>query len=191
MNNKVFKFLNNSLVSWWIPFFIGIIFIIISGILFFYPFESYEYLSIAFSCSLLLAGIVELLYSRFGKKTEVQYWFFFSGIINIIAGALFIQNIDLVMMMLPYYFGLWLLFRSFLLFDINYESRRLKINNSKYFLILGLLTMIMAVVILFNPFIGKLSIVLLTTATFFGLGLFNIILSITIKNTIIHYNKKT
>ncbi|MDN3493243.1 HdeD family acid-resistance protein [Winogradskyella bathintestinalis] len=190
MEYSISKFLKEHVVSWWIPLAFGILFIVLGSIIFFYPFKSYEYVTIALGIALIIAGIGELLHSRFGQKSELKFLGFFSGIISLFVGVLFIQNTELTMMLLPYYFGLWLLLRSFLLLGFNSEAKKLKITKTTPVLVLAILTGLMAVIILFNPVVGKFGIIILIALTFFALGLFNIMLAITLKKITTFYNLK-
>lgn len=171
--------------------FLGIVFVILGISLMIYPFESYVTISLVFGVSILIAGILEIWHAiSVPKENESSMPFFLGGLISVYVGVLFVLNTELTMLFLPYYFGFWLLFRATLFFGKAYDLKSSNLPNWTAFLGLGIATLLLSVLILINPVYGSLHIVILTALTFIALGVFNFMLSHTIKKTVIMLKNK-
>ena len=64
----VFNEIKHSVKNWWTSLLLGIVYIIVALWLMFSPLSSYVALSIVFSISMLISGILEIIFSLSNRK---------------------------------------------------------------------------------------------------------------------------
>ena len=121
----VFNEIKHSVKNWWTSLLLGIVYIIVALWLMFSPLSSYVALSIVFSISMLISGILEIIFSLSNRK-EVPSW--------------------------------------------------------GWYMAFGILAIICALIILWQPAVGALYVVYMISFTFFIIGLFRVMLSFELRN---------
>ena len=121
----VFNEIKHSVKNWWTSLLLGIVYIIVALWLMFSPLSSYVALSIVFSISMLISGILEIIFSLSNRK-GVPSW--------------------------------------------------------GWYMAFGILAIICALIILWQPAVGALYVVYMISFTFFIIGLFRVMLSFELRN---------
>ncbi|MFA6770161.1 MAG: DUF308 domain-containing protein [Bacteroidales bacterium] len=184
------KTIKNAIKHWYIPLFVGLLFVIISIVAFVAPMESFVTLAVLFALSLLLGGLSEIIFSTCNREQLDNWgWSLAFGIVTFIVGVLLLINTSLSMTTLALYIGFIILFRSISAISISLDIKRYGSKNWGYLLALGLLGAIFSFILLWNPLFAGLSIVVWVALSFLFAGLFSIYFSFQLR-TLHNYSKK-
>ena len=164
---------------WWLFILRGILFLIAGFLTFRYPLESYITLSIFFGVTMFVTGIIELYYVFSNRRTQGWGWRFAAALIDFILGIVLILNINITMAVLPFLVSIWFLFRGIAMMSF---TGVLKDTGSIAWLVTGgILLILLAVLILFDPAFGAITIITWTGIAFIVAGIFNIVLAFKLK----------
>lgn len=109
----VFNEIQHSVKNWWTSLLLGIVYIIVALWLMFSPLSSYVALSIVFSISMLISGILEIIFSLSNRKGVPSWgWYLVGGIIDLILGIYLIAYPMVSMEVIPFIIAFWLMFRA-------------------------------------------------------------------------------
>lgn len=112
----VFNEIQHSVKNWWASLLLGIVYIIVALWLMFAPLSSYVALSIVFSISMLISGILEILFAVSNRKGVPSWgWYIVGGIIDVILGIYLIAYPMVSMEVIPFIIAFWLMFPRLLL----------------------------------------------------------------------------
>lgn len=162
---------------WWLQILVGILWITVGGATILLPKQSFLVLALAFSFILATTGVSHIIFSLYNRKyTEIFIWNLVVGIIDVLIGSLLVSHPEITAVTLPFVFGFLLIFRSISLLSFSIETRRFKNSHWTYVFILGISTLIFAIVVLFFPLIGIFTIIFWTGTGFFISGLGNLYL---------------
>jgi uncharacterized membrane protein HdeD (DUF308 family) len=142
------------------------------------PGRSYMALSLLFGAIILVAGVAELIHAYGNRHDSGWGWRLFAGIIDLILGIILVSNIEVSMRVLPFVMGIWFLFRAVSLFTFATVVR-----PSLWVIIGGILTTLFALLVMFNPVFGAMTIVVWTAIAFIIAGIFNLVLGFRLKAT--------
>ena len=107
----VFNEIQHSVKNWWASLLLGIVYIIVALWLMFAPLSSYVALSIVFSISMLISGILEILFAVSNRKGVPSWgWYIVGGIIDVILGIYLIAYPMVSMEVIPFIIAFWLMF---------------------------------------------------------------------------------
>jgi uncharacterized membrane protein HdeD (DUF308 family) len=167
----------------WVPELItGILFVAVGLWVFKTPASSYVALSIFFAITFLLTGIMKTSFAFSSRKYVAGWgWSFAGGIIDILIGVLLVSTPSLSITVLPLFIGFALLFRSAQAIGLSVELSRLRIPDWGWLLFFGILGLVLAFIMLWNPVFAGLSIVVYTVMAFISIGIFQIFLSFRLK----------
>ena len=99
----VFNEIQHSVKNWWASLLLGIVYIIVALWLMFAPLSSYVALSIVFSISMLISGILEILFAVSNRKGVPSWgWYIVGGIIDVILGIYLIAYPMVSMEVIPF-----------------------------------------------------------------------------------------
>ena len=161
----VFNEIQHSVKNWWASLLLGIVYIIVALWLMFAPLSSYVALSIVFSISMLISGILEILFAVSNRKGVPSWgWYIVGGIIDVILGIF------------------WLMFRGFSSTGYSIDLKRYGTRDWGWYMAFGILAIICSLLILWQPAIGALYAVYMISFTFLIIGLFRVMLSFELKN---------
>ena len=139
------------------------------------PFESYLSMALILAAVILVTGILEILFSVLNfKSIEDWGWILLSGLIDFAVGGYLLLYPLITMAVLPVVIGLWLLFRSFSTILSGLELRRYKVPHWGWYLVAGLLLIILSLAILTNPIFGIINLVYFTGVSLIWAGIFRI-----------------
>lgn len=166
------KQLAKAVKNWWINLIIGVVFIAAGVETLQTPEASYYSLYQLFATILLGAGAAQVYYSISNRKLLVGWgWYLSNGTFDLIVGLVLISRTIISAELLPYFVGLWLIFKGIngISFSIDIKEYGVKVWwwMLSIFIIIGILGLLIIV----NPVAGIASIVLLTSWAFISLGL--------------------
>ena len=179
----VFNEIKHSVKNWWTSLLLGIVYIIVALWLMFSPLSSYVALSIVFSISMLISGILEIIFSLSNRKRVPSWgWYLVGGIIDLILGIYLIAYPMVSMEVIPFIIAFWLMFRGFSSSKYWCHQDRRGHHDWGWYMAFGILAIICALIILWQPAVGALYVVYMISFTFFIIGLFRVMLSFELRN---------
>ena len=167
---------DRSIRHWWVFLVRGILFVLVGLYMALNPASSYVALGFFFGLVILLAGVGELLHVVRDRDKGSRGWHLMLGIIDIILGIVLMSNISAGVTILRIIVGLWFLIRGTSLLSFSRFAGR-----SALLTVGGIITIIFAILILFNPAFGAMTIILYTAIAFIITGLFNVLLGFRLK----------
>lgn len=146
MKDLLKKFAKSSLV-------ISIVLIILALFLIFKPTESLNFIVILIGIVLAILGIMHMI-SYFSSSKEFKSLSFelIEGIAYICTGILLIINPNLINEFLATLVGAWMIIQSIIRFQFAFNLKAIDNKGWAVMLILSIITFILGVVIIFNPF---------------------------------------
>lgn len=146
------------------------------------PQDSYLTLSILFSLSFLVSGIIETFFALQNTKNLNGWgWYLVSGLISLIMGIFLLMYPALSMFILPLVVGFTLLFRSFELLGFAFEEKEAGVLNWGNLAIVSVLSIILSFILIANPVFTGISLVVFTGLAFISTGISSVILSFNLK----------
>ena len=133
----------HSIDNWQLSMLLGIIFFIVGIVVFFEPGGTYLALSVLFGIVVILSGAFELYLGTKAPTGSGKGWYIAGGVVEILLGILLLCTPSMLFTILPFVLGFWLLFRGFL--AVGVASGTMGV---------GILVIISAFLVLFNPIIG-------------------------------------
>jgi uncharacterized membrane protein HdeD (DUF308 family) len=169
--------------NWWWFIIKGLLFIVAGIAIFSRPAEGYVGLSILFSLVMLGSGFAQIFFSIANSNILPGWgWTLASGILDLAIGIYLIAYPAVTMVSLPYILGFWLMFAAFYLFGAAFDLRNLAIKNWGWLLFGGLLTLVCAFLVLYNPAAGVATIITWSGIAFLVAGAFNLVLAFKLKS---------
>lgn len=172
MTNEFLKPIRKSVKQWYLPLITGIILISVALWTFSNPAKSFLGLSLLFSISFCVSGILEIIFSISHKRQLDNSLVL--GIITLLIGVLLLLNPGLSMIGLALYIGFLILFRSFGAIGIVLDLKSYGESNWGGLLALGILGVLFSFILIWNPVLGGLSIVIWTGITLLTGGIFSL-----------------
>lgn len=146
------------------------------------PLSAYLALSILFSASFAIAGLMEVAFAIANRKAMKGWgWTLVYGLFNLLIGFILSSNPLISMTTLPIYIGFVVLFRSSLIIGAALDSENYGISGSGSLLLLGILGMLFAFILLWNPTFAGLSLVAWTAIALITAGAYGIYFSLLLK----------
>ncbi|HZK08246.1 MAG TPA: DUF308 domain-containing protein [Bacteroidales bacterium] len=172
------KSLKKAIRHWYIPLIVGLLFIIVSVVVFVSPASSLLALAIFFSLSLLFGGLSEIIFSVANRdQIENWGWSLAFGIVTLVVGVLLFLNPGLSLDVLAFYVGFVILFRSIGAISFSMDVKKYGGPNWGWLLAFGILGTIASFILIWNPLFAGLSVVILIALSFLFTGLFSICFS--------------
>ena len=98
----VFNEIQHSVKNWWTSLLLGIVYIIVALWLMFSPVSTYVALSIIFSVSMLISGILEIIFAFSNRKGVPSWgWYIVGGLIDLVLGIYLIAYPMVSMEVIP------------------------------------------------------------------------------------------
>ena len=185
----VFDGIGQSVKNWWMSLILGILYIGVAICLMFAPLGSYIALSIVFSISMLISGLLEIFFAISNKKQVSSWgWYLAGGIIDLILGVYLVVYPMVSMEIIPFIIAFWLMFRGFSATGYSMDLKRYGTREWGWYMAFGILAILCSLLILWQPAVGALYAVYMISFTFLIIGLFRIMLSFELKN--LHKRKR-
>lgn len=174
--------IESKLKHWYLLLIFGLISIFLGILVFNTPEQTFLVLSVAFSYCFMISGILEAIYSVLNKDHMANWgWYFALGILTFIVGAQLTVQPNLSVMLLTFYIGFWLLFRSMMYISSGIDLKKANSSNWLYVVFLGVLGVIFSLFLLWNPFITSIAISVWIGCALVCLGIIQIVLSFSLK----------
>ncbi len=174
--------ITKSVKHWYIPLIIGIILIAAGIYVFMVPLETYVTLSVLFSISFIIIGILKIFFSiRNHKILKGWGWYLVGGHLSLAVGIILSIYPGISIVILPFAVGFILLFISFLLLRFSFEMKNLEILSWGNAAILSVLGIIFSFMLVVSPLISGISLVVITGVAFIFTGISSIVLSFDLK----------
>ncbi len=173
-----FQTITRSVKHWYIPLIIGIILIAAGIYVFMVPLETYLTLSVLFSISFIIIGILDIFFSiRNHKIMQGWGWYLVGGLLSLAGGIILCIYPGISIVILPFVVGFTLLFLSLHLLGFSFEMKSLGILNWGNTAILSVLGTIFSFMLVVRPLISGISLVVITGISFIIIGVSSIVLS--------------
>lgn len=170
--------ITKSVKHWYIPLIIGIILIAAGIYVFMVPLETYVTLSVLFSISFIVIGLLNIFFSiRNHKILQGWGWYLVGGLLSLAGGIILSIYPGISIVILPFVTGFTLLFLSFLLLGYSFEMKTLRILNWGNAAILSVLGVIFSFMLIVSPIFSGISLVVITGVSFIVIGISSIVLA--------------
>jgi len=166
----------NNIRHWWIFLLRGLLFVLFGIYILNTPLVSFEAISFLLGAVIIIAGIAELIHSYANRYIAGQVYRFYIGLLDVALGLLIAFDLKIIFAVLPLILGVWFLIRGFSLFSFAGVIR-----NSWLLMIVGVVTIIFALLVIFNPAFGVMTIVLWAAYAFIITGISNVVLAFRLK----------
>ena len=178
MNNLFFKRIKQSVKHWYLHLIIGLIFIAVGVWVFASPVKSYTALTIVFSISFLVSGIMEILFAISNRKVLENWgWTLALGIFTAIVGVMLLSNLAISAFTLALYVGFMLMIHSFWAIGSAFDLKDYGVKGWGVSLFIGILGVLFAALLIVRPAIGGMTLVFWTGLALIASGAFNLFLS--------------
>lgn len=179
----IFEELKLEVKNWWISLILGILYVVVALSIMFSPFDGYAALSVLFSVSMLVSGLLEISFAISNRQRVPSWgWYLAGGIIDLILGFYLIAYPLLSMEVIPFVIAFWLMFRGFSSVGYAMDLKRYGTRKWGWYTALGILSIICSFIILWQPIVGAIYAVYMISFAFLSVGIFRIMLSFELKN---------
>lgn len=187
MDRSLFEEVKSAVRNWWVSLVLGILFIGLALFLMFRPLEGYETLVIFFSVCILLSGILETIFAVSNRNVLRGWgWYFSCAIIDLLLGLFLVCFPAVTAAVIPIILAFWIMFRGFSAIGSSMELQRMKVRGWGWFLAFGILGIVCALAIIWNPMAGALASLYIVAFSFLFMGFFRIMLSFELRNLYKH-----
>ncbi len=181
MSNFI-KLISNTIKHWYLPLITGVIFIVLGIYVFGYPVESYVALSLVFSISFLVTGLMEVYFSISNRKILDNWgWSLVFGIVNAVIGVLLLMHPNISLNALPFYVGFMLMFRSITGLGYAFDLKNYGVPHWGRLMFMAVLGLIFSFILIWNPVFAGLTVVVWTALSLIMAGVYNIYVSLKLK----------
>lgn len=181
MKNNIMNYVKQESKYWWTSLFIGIFAIVLGVCSICTPERTLATLTYLFVIVFFISGIIDVIFSLSNRKSYFGWgWVLAGGIIDILfAFVLLTLPQPILTVLLVYFVGFWILFRS--IWTIGIAAELNNFINATWLLILGIISMIFSIFYIISPIFGGIVIVILVSIAFILYGIFRIYYSFQIR----------
>lgn len=160
---------------WWVPVIRGIIAIIFGILAFMYPGLTVAVLVIFFGAWILVDGVFRVIGAIGGRATDPEWgWHLVIGILGILIGFLTFHAPGITALALVIYIAAWAFMIGASEIAVAIKLRR-EIKGEWFLILMGLLSILFAAMLLWNPIPGALALVWLIGAYAIAFGILAVI----------------
>lgn len=157
--NELVGGLGYAVKNWWMSLLLGLLYIAVALCLLFAPVSSYVALSVIFSISILVSGILEVFFAAGNKKTISSWgWYLAGGIIDLLIGIYLVFYPLVSMELIPFIVAFWLMFRGFTLCGYSTDLKRYGTKDWGWYLVFGILAILCSMAIIWQPGLGAVTV---------------------------------
>ncbi len=179
----IFDELKQEVKNWWVSLILGILYVAVALGLMFFPFNGYAALSILFSVSMLVSGLLEIAFAVSNRQRVSSWgWYLAGGVIDMILGLYLVTYPVLSMEVIPFIIAFWLMFRGFSAVGYAMDLKRYGTKEWGWYTAFGILAIVCSLIILWQPTVGAIYAVYMISFAFLIIGFFRIMLSFELKN---------
>ena len=181
--NELVGGLGYAVKNWWMSLLLGLLYIAVALCLLFAPVSSYVALSVIFSISILVSGILEIFFAAGNKRTISSWgWYLAGGIIDLILGIFLMASPGLSMEVLPFVLAFWLMFRGFSATGYSMDLKRYGTRNWGWYMVFGILAILCSIGVIWQPALGAFTLVYMIAYALLIIGIFRVMLSFELKS---------
>ena len=170
--------ISSAVKHWYIPMIIGMILIAAGIYVFMVPLETYLTLSVLFSISFIVIGLLDIFFSIRNRKILQGWgWYLVGGFLSLAGGIILSIYPGISIVILPFVVGFTLLFLSFHLMGFSFEMKSLGVLNWGNAAIISVFGVIFSFMLIVSPLISGISLVVITGVAFILTGVASIVLS--------------
>lgn len=175
--------IKENIQNWWVYLLLGIMLIVFGVYFMTTPLESYLSLAILFVISFFASGIFKIIFAISNKNIlEGWGWHLAMGIIGILLGIYLARNMGVSMAILPFLVSFFFMMSGASIIAISVGLNKMGVKNWYWTLILGILTVLLSFLLIFNPVAAGMSLVYYTGLSFIFAGAGYIFLSLRMKS---------
>ncbi len=169
---------NQITSNWYMVLIKGIIMILLAILIFSSPGGALITLALWIGIGLFITGIVEIYRGIALRAVNPNWgWTVFGGVLDLFLGYILMANPLVTAEILPFVFGFWAAFYGiYLIIDAFSEA-----GNRGIKIISGILILIIANVIMFNPLLAGMTLAIWVGIMLFVAGIYNVIFSFSLK----------
>jgi uncharacterized membrane protein HdeD (DUF308 family) len=177
MPNLITK-VENDIKHWWTFLVAGVLLIIMGILVYAFPIIFYVSLSWIMGTLISVEGIIHVFFAvENRKKLHSWGWMLTTGCLELLLGCILFFYPGVTIVTVPLLVGFWLIIRGISLVSYSIDLKKHHADTWGWLLTGGILTLLFALLMIFNPLIGALFIVLWTGIGFIIAGIFNIMLA--------------
>jgi uncharacterized membrane protein HdeD (DUF308 family) len=182
MNTSILRTAADRVKHWYIPLIVGIVLIIVGIDVLATPTTSYLALSVLFSISFLISGILQIIFSIANRQELNSWgWYLASGILYTLVGFLLVTRPGISITTLPFVVGFFVLFHSIGALGWAYDLKEMGIIRWGNVALAAVFGILFSFILLWNPGFAGLSLVIWTGIAFIAAGIAGIVLAMQLK----------
>lgn len=181
---NISKKIGRTIRHWWLMLVVGILSVIAGILVFVFPLETYVTLSILFGVLMILVGAAQLILSSSSNNyLMMRGYFIVGGVLDVLLGLFLCLYPGITIFLLPILLGIWMLYHSFMIIAFGGDLDTFDAGGHGFVVGSGILLLILAILILMNPFsAGIAAVVVLTGIGLVVSGLILIMLSVRLRD---------
>ncbi|MCD7901502.1 MAG: DUF308 domain-containing protein [Bacteroides sp.] len=179
MKNEMFQSVKQSVKYWWVSLLIGILGVVIGIWCLFAPDTTLVALTYVFIFGFLISGIFEVAFALSNRNTLPGWgWTLVGGLIDLFFGILllFLPTASAAMVLI-YFVGFWIMFRSVWMIGESFELKRIGSTGWGWFLAFSIFALLFSFIFLVSPFFSGVFIISFVSAAFIVYGISRIYLA--------------
>lgn len=168
--------MDRAIKNWWIWVLIGVLYVVLSGFLFFRPFVSFVVLAQFMVAFFFVTGFFEIFYALTNRNVHGWGFNLAMGILQVFIGGYIIKNANegLPEMMLIFLIMFWLIFYGISAISFSFSLKKLGVPSWWLTLIIGILGLIVGLAIPYSPVGGIIFITTLLGISALIAGLYSL-----------------
>ena len=168
--------------NWWVVTLKGILYAVLGIWIMMTPLESLLAIVLFLGAAIFTIGILYTISAISSRKENSQWgWYLAEGIVDILFGVVLMANPGITIIILPFLVGFWALFGGTLQIAGSFSLKSLGLKSWWLVLLGGILTVILGLIIIWNPIIASLVITIWIGLMLLLAGIFYIIVSLGLK----------
>ena len=174
--NELVGGLGYAVKNWWMSLLLGLLYIAVALCLLFAPVSSYVALSVIFSISILVSGILEIFFAVGNKKIINSWgWYLAGGIIDLLIGIYLVFYPLVSMELIPFIVAFWLMFRGFSATGYSMDLKRYGTRNWGWYMVFGILAILCSIGVIWQPALGAFTLVYMIAYALLIIGILSLI----------------
>lgn len=161
----------------WFSLIVGILFILAGLTSFMHPDKTLHFLTILVGIAFILRGIYELWFRQFVNRALNQGsgWIIFTAILDIILGVIVLVYPGWGVLYIAILFAIWFIVDSIMEIKAAKLFKAFRRGYATWLVVLGVISTIMGIILLFSPLLSAMTIVWLVTVMLMVFGIMHVI----------------
>lgn len=149
---QVVNRIEKTVRNWWVVVLFGVLFLLLGIWVLQTPAQTFVALSLWFAITYIISGAGTLVFTLSNRDSLDGWgWQFTGGVVELLLGIALLVHPGISMVALAFFVGFWLLFKGSTTISFALEARKLKTGGWGWILISGILSTILAFMVLVNP----------------------------------------